>query len=76
MSHDIRTPLTTLIGYLDILDSGDYRSQEELERYIGNCKQKALQLKDLSDKMFQYFLVFGRDSLEMENETYIFKKRR
>ncbi len=70
MSHDIRTPLTTLIGYLDILDSGDYRSQEELERYIGNCKQKALQLKDLSDKMFQYFLVFGRDSLEMENETY------
>lgn len=70
MSHDIRTPLTTLIGYLDILDSGDYRSQEEMERYIGNCKQKALQLKDLSDKMFQYFLVFGRDSLEMENETY------
>ena len=70
MSHDIRTPLTALIGYLDILDAGEYRSEEERERYIGNSRQKALQLKDLSDKMFQYFLVFGKDSIEMSEETY------
>ena len=70
MSHDIRTPLTALIGYLDILDADEYRSEEERERYIGNSRQKALQLKDLSDKMFQYFLVFGKDSIEMSEETY------
>lgn len=70
MSHDIRTPLTALIGYLDILDAGEYRSEEEKERYIGSSRQKALQLKDLSDKMFQYFLVFGKDSIEMSEETY------
>lgn len=70
MSHDIRTPLTALMGYLDLLDSEDYKSEEELRRYIRNCKQKAIQLKELSDKMFQYFLVFGRESLEMETETY------
>ena len=70
MSHDIKTPLTALIGYLDILDAGEYRSEEERERYIGNSRQKALQLKDLSDKMFQYFLVFGKDSIEMSEETY------
>ncbi len=70
MSHDIRTPLTALIGYLDILDSQDYRSEEEREKYIRSSRQKALQLKDLSDKLFQYFLVFGKDSIEMLEETY------
>jgi signal transduction histidine kinase len=70
MSHDIRTPLTSLIGYLEILDSKDYHSEEQLEKYIKNCKEKSIQLKDLSDKLFQYFLVFGKDTILMDMETY------
>lgn len=70
MSHDIRTPLTSLIGYLDILDGEVYPSEDECWRYVKSCRQKALQLKDLSDKMFQYFLVFGNDSIEMSVEPY------
>lgn len=63
MSHDIRTPLTALMGYLDIIDKKQYKSQEQYERYLKNSKEKALQLKELSDKLFQYFLVFGQPEL-------------
>ena len=59
MSHDIRTPLTSLVGYLDIIEGGKYESEDELHQYIQACRNKAFQLKDLSDKLFQYFLVFG-----------------
>jgi signal transduction histidine kinase len=68
MSHDIRTPLTSLIGYLDIIEGKKYNSLEEVRQYIDSCRDKAFQLKDLSDKLFQYFLVFrdDQDDLEME----------
>ncbi len=59
MSHDIRTPLTSLVGYLDIIEGGKYENEEELHQFIQACRNKAFQLKDLSDKLFQYFLVFG-----------------
>lgn len=70
MSHDIRTPLTSLIGYLEILDLKDYHSEEQLEKYIKRCREKSIQLKDLSDKLFQYFLVFGKEKITMQMETF------
>ena len=70
MSHDIRTPLTSLIGYLDIIESGKYETEEEEKRYIATCRDKALQLKDLSDKLFQYFLVFGSQGAEKNTEVF------
>ena len=70
MSHDIRTPLTSLIGYLDIIDGGKYGSEEELKKHIASCRDKAFQLKDLSDKLFQYFLVFGGHDGDKQLEEY------
>lgn len=70
MSHDIRTPLTSLIGYLDIIESRKYSSEEELLKYIVSSREKAFQLKDLSDKLFQYFLVFGSHEKEKVLELY------
>lgn len=66
MSHDIRTPLTSLIGYLDIIEGEKYGSEEELENYVQSCRAKAFQLKDLSDKLFQYFLVFGSPTIKKD----------
>ena len=68
MSHDIRTPLTSLIGYLDIIAGHKYKSEEELQRYISSCSDKAVQLKGLSDKLFQYFLVYNSEAQERELE--------
>lgn len=70
MSHDIRTPLTSLIGYLDIIEGKKYEDQEQLDRYISSCREKAFQLKDLSDKLFQYFLVFSNRESDRELEVF------
>lgn len=70
MSHDIRTPLTALLGYLDIIEGEKYQSREQFDRYVHSSKQKALQLKDLSDKLFQYFVVFGNENKPLECVTY------
>lgn len=52
LSHDIRTPLTKLTGYLDILTYGKYQSQEEHDRFLMLAAEKASQLKTLTDQMF------------------------
>jgi len=77
MSHDIRTPLTSLIGYLDIIEGKKYNSQEELDKYVSSCRDKAFQLKDLSDKLFQYFLVYGSQAekeLEKVDASILFQQ--
>ena len=42
MSHDIRTPLTSLVGYLDIIEGGKYKSEEELIHYIKSSRETRL----------------------------------
>ena len=61
MSHDLRTPLTSLIGYLDILTTRRYQNQEQARACLENSRKKAYELKDLSDKLFEFFLVYGRE---------------
>ncbi|MFR7742636.1 MAG: histidine kinase dimerization/phospho-acceptor domain-containing protein [Acutalibacteraceae bacterium] len=48
MSHDIRNPLTALLGYLDLAKTGQYRTQEELQSYPDAAYGKAEQLKRLT----------------------------
>jgi signal transduction histidine kinase len=70
MSHDLRNPLTALLGYLDLAKNRQYRSQEELEQYIGAAYDKAARLKTLSDELFRYALLFGNQELHMNFEEY------
>ena len=70
ISHDIRTPMTSLIGYLGILSSGSVGSEESREKLISSAYTKAMDLKELTDELFKYFLVFGRAQLEMNMEEY------
>ena len=66
MSHDLRTPLTALMGYLDILSAGRC-PEEERAMYLEASRRKAYQLKELSDKLFQFFLVYGQQD-ELQDE--------
>lgn len=59
LSHDLRTPLTKQIGYLEILQRRMYQSEEERQGYQEQVWKKALQMKDLSDRIFQTFQVGG-----------------
>ena len=70
MSHDIRNPLTSLIGYLDLLEMSKERLPEDLRSYVLASRDKAYQLKDLTGEMFRYFLVFSRGEQETHPEPY------
>ena len=68
MSHDIRTPLTVLLGYLDIMKL--HAPSEEMMSYINASEKTALRLKKLSDDMFSYFLLFGGGAAEVDMQEY------
>lgn len=69
MTHDIRTPLTTLLGYMELLSADNENLTEEQKAYIRVCTTKATQIKGLSDKLFLYFWAFNRAESETELET-------
>lgn len=54
LSHDVRTPLTTLIGYLDAVHKGIVTGREK-EAYTETARRKAYDLKDYIDGLFDWF---------------------
>lgn len=66
MSHDLRTPLTSLMGYLDILDLKKYADEAQLHQFIHSSREKAYRMKEMSDKLFEYFLVYGKETDDLE----------
>ena len=56
LSHDLRTPLTVLHGYLDILQLD--RNPDMQNTYVTRCLQKTDDIRRLTDRMFEYALVY------------------
>ena len=54
VSHDIRTPLTSIIGYLGLLKNGAVTSREDMMKYINIAYDKAEQMKSLANDLFEY----------------------
>ena len=69
ISHDIRTPMTALIGYLGLLNEQLPKDAEKERQFAASAYDKAMELKELTDELFRYFLVFGRAELDMHPET-------
>lgn len=62
VSHDIRTPLTSIIGYLELVTEKRFRSFEEAESYVQTAYQKAQQMRVLVDDLFEYTSVHQADA--------------
>jgi len=56
LSHDVRTPLASLIGYLEALDQNRVKGVEQRE-YVHIAYKKALSLKELIDVLFEWFKI-------------------
>lgn len=66
VSHDLRMPLTTLYGYLEILNRG-MGKPEQYGRYLKRCLDKTEEIRNVSDRMFEYTLVFeGAEEVEKQ----------
>mgnify|MGYP004646014737 FL=1 len=66
MSHDLRTPLTTLLLYTEIVRGGRYQGREQLHDYLSKIDAKARQIKQLSDNLFEYALVTRDTVVELD----------
>ena len=69
MSHDIRTPLTVLLGYLEMMKS-ETDELPLLAEYVSASEKTAMRLKQLSDDMFKYSLAFGDAAEGITLEEY------
>lgn len=61
VSHDIRTPLTTILGYLEMVRQGRYDSQAELQGYLQIMKRKGDFLALMLEDFFQYSKLESND---------------
>jgi len=57
VSHDIRTPLTSIIGYLGLVEEGRYQSTDQAYNYVHTAYKKSRQMKVLVDDLFEYTTV-------------------
>jgi len=61
ISHDIRTPLTTILGYIEMIKKEKYDSKEEMNKYINIIERKGLFLKTIMEDFFQYSKLTSKD---------------
>lgn len=54
VSHDLRTPLTSVLGYLKLVIDKKYDSPEQMEEYLQTVYNKSEKLKALIDDLFDY----------------------
>lgn len=66
MSHDMRTPLTSLMMNLEFAKKEETGADTQKDQYIASAYGKALQLKNLSDNLFAYFLLDKEHESELE----------
>lgn len=60
ISHDLRTPLTAILGYLDLLEKEE--KSETMERYLGIIRNRAEILAQLTEELFRYSVILSAES--------------
>ena len=73
MSHDLRTPLTSVLLYTEILQNKTYRNEQEEQEYLDRLRNRTLQIKTLSDSLFYRFLMPEAADAPTEDEALLQK---
>ena len=69
ISHDLRTPLTAIIGYLDMMSKTD--SIEKIKGYLPIITERAESMKQLTEELFSYYIDYSNADAEVEKEELV-----
>ena len=61
ISHDLRTPLTAIKGYLDLLEQEE--KSQPVQRYLSQIQNRTEDLKNLTEELFRYSVVTSSQDL-------------
>lgn len=64
ISHDLRTPLTAICGYMDLIQRED--TNENVRRYLSLIENRVLAMKQLTEELFRYSVIVSTEELTME----------
>ena len=64
ISHDLRTPLTAICGYLDLLARED--KSETVARYLSQIENRTEAMKQLTEELFRYSVILSTENLDLE----------
>ena len=64
ISHDLRTPLTAICGYLELLERED--RSEAVEKYLAYIGERAEAMRRLTEELFRYSVVVSEENLARE----------
>ncbi|WP_337104253.1 sensor histidine kinase [Paenibacillus sp. YIM B09110] len=67
ISHDLRTPITNIKGYIEGIRDGVANTPEKMETYVNIIHSKAVSMDKLVDELFLY------SKLDLNQEPFLFK---
>ena len=54
VAHNLRTPLTTIVGYLELIKDDTALSKEDVHKYSGIAYEKSIRLQEMMDDLFEF----------------------
>ena len=69
MAHDLKTPITTIIGYSKALSDGIISDEQKKLEYIDTINAKAVRMNTLIDRLFEYVKLESADNI-LRKEKY------
>ena len=61
MSHDLRTPLTSLLAFLEIIERKKYKDEEQMNDLLHKSLDQTMRIKHMADQLFGYFWEHSTD---------------
>lgn len=64
ISHDLRTPLTAICGYLDLLEQEE--KSDTVARYLAQIENRTQAMRSLTEELFRYSVIRSQEELHPE----------
>ena len=69
ITHDLRTPLTAICGYLGLCDEEE--KSPKLTGYLSIINERTEHMKKLTEELFEYSVLTGNETIEEKQEVFL-----